>query len=168
MTSSTPSNLARLDNLIAEELAAVEDLLSALKRKQRALIESQPDELEELAQRELELGGRLAALEAERMAAAGELARSCELDPEKATLSELLSIASEDEAVGVRRRADELRGKLMEISQINEDNYLLAQNQLDYTQMVMRLLVQEAGGTRYGNDGRVAEQQPRAMLDERI
>jgi len=64
MTSLKAASLRRLSELIEGELALLRhELGPVLKLKQRALVANQVTQLQDLAGRELRLGGRLAALE---------------------------------------------------------------------------------------------------------
>jgi|GEM_PF-2557597 len=173
MTSLKAASLRRLSELIEGELALLRhELGPVLKLKQRALVANQVTQLQDLAGRELRLGGRLAALEGERIAATAEVARAYGLTDgaEELTLSELLAALPASSARDeLAELAPQLSEALLALAWVNGDNGHLTQNLLDYTRLVVRLVTQGDAQPHYGSDGRVAgAAASRAMLDDRI
>ena len=109
-------------------------------------------------------------LEGERIAATAELAKAHSMDPEKVTLSDLLSaVHLEGEFSELPVLAEKLRGQLGVLTGLSRDNQLLARNMLEYTQIVMRLLATDSNSPRYSRQGQVADEQPtRSLLDNCI
>ena len=170
--ASSETSLAQLLALIDAELTLIrEGLASALMDKQRALVESELVDLQQLSEREASAAGQLAALEAERVIAAAELARELGVtarSPEEVSLGMLLEAmpAGEERAL-LASRAIELEQAMFNVLWLNDDNRHLTQNLLDYTGLVMRLLTQGDARPSYSADGRVAESGPgRALLDD--
>lgn len=173
MTSSPGNNLQQLIQLVAAETRLLtEDLRPLLEEKQRALVTDELTRLQQLAEREMSLAGRLASLEAERIAAVASIAGAYGLDDAaaQATIGELLELLPPgDETTELRERATELEHALHEVGWLNADNHHLTHNRLEYTGFVMRLFTRSNGSQRYGADGRVSDGPPaRAILDDTI
>jgi len=174
MTSSKAASLTQLSELIRRELALVEDELQpAMQAKQQALVKNQLDGMQQLAEREQVLAGQLAALEAQRILAVGEVCRAhainCE-EGQQLSLEELLELLPDGEPyreIGELARA--LQPALIELAWINADNSHLARSLLDYTAMILNVVTHGETKPRYGADGRYQKSaQDRAMLDNRI
>lgn len=173
MTSSPGSNLKQLTQLIVAETSLLNaDLKPLLEAKQRALVNDELDKLQALTEREVTLAGRLAVLEAERIAALASIAGVFGLDATaaQATLGELLELLPPgDETAELTERAIELEETLLAIGWLNADNHHLTHNRLEYTEFVMKLFTRCNGSQHYGADGRVADGPPaRAILDDTI
>lgn len=174
MTLSRANSLQRLAQLIQDALALLrEELRPVLVEKQQALVANQLDKLQRLSELEQRLAGQLAALEAERIAALGDVCRAHAINAEEGAalqLSELLSLLPQSEELSkLATAAAELQSAMMEVGWINADNGYLTRNLLSYTGMVIRQVARGNEKPRYGADGRVKEDAPgRAMLDDRI
>jgi flagellar biosynthesis/type III secretory pathway chaperone len=174
MTSSRANSLQRLSALIQDALELLRaELRPVLLEKQQALVANQLDELQQLSEHEQRLAARLAALEAERIAALGDVCRAHAINAEEGAalqLSELLPLLPpSDERSRLESAAADLQEEMMELGWINADNGYLTRNLLNYTEMVMRQVTRGNAKPRYGADGRVKEAAPeRAMLDDRI
>jgi flagellar biosynthesis/type III secretory pathway chaperone len=174
MTSSRGNSLRRLSGLIGDAAALVRDELNpALAEQQQALIANRLADLQPLAEREQRLAGRLAALEAARIAATAEVCRAHAIDAEQGSamqLSELLMLLPESAERGeLAASADQLLQELAMLAELNANNGHLTRNLLDYTALVIKCLTVGDAQPRYGRDGKVRAGAPeRAMLDDRI
>lgn len=174
MTSSKANSLKRLSGLIADAAALVRDeLIPVLSEQQQALVANRLGELQPLADREQRLVGRLAALEAERIAATAEVCRAHAIDAEQGSaiqLSELLALLPDSaERAALADGAEGLLKELTVLAELNANNSHLTRNLLDYTALVIKCLTVGDAQPRYGRDGKVRAGAPeRAMLDDRI
>jgi len=174
MTSSKANSLKHLSGLIADAAALVRDELNpTLAEQQQALVANRLGELQPLAEREQRLAGRLAALEAERIAATAEVCRAHAINAEQGSamqLSELLALLPDSaEREELDARAESLLRELAVLAEFNSNNGHLTRNLLDYTALVIKCLTVGDAQPRYGRDGKVQAGAPeRAMLDDRI
>lgn len=152
---------AKLAALVKGQAEVAAELKPAVLAKQEVLVKHRLTELQQAAEREQALASRLAQLEAQRIAATGELQRALAGAgglPEDTTLAQLLEYMPQSAGHSeLAEAARELDDALRELHNLNFDNGHLTQNLLNYTGMVMRLLTQGTTHPSYGASGRLAD-----------
>jgi flagellar biosynthesis/type III secretory pathway chaperone len=168
MTSSLDVKTDALGDLLADQLALCSELETALRQKQDCLVQLDLEHLQQRADCEQSLSLQLSKLELLRQAAARELTQDLGL-PDDAGVSRIVSALPDGAARdGLNVLGQALSAKLKVLSQLNDDNRMLASGMLEYTGMVLRLISRGPGGTSYGASGRLSDGQARAILDDRI
>ncbi|MCC7477216.1 flagellar export chaperone FlgN [bacterium] len=164
-----------IDNLfgqLAEQLELLLSLRDLGLQKQDALVRCRLDQLQGLSEREIQLSGQLAEMEARRLnAIAGVAAEglfSEGPEPDGETLARLIQRLPLVEQPRFIKLLPEFSAVTRELSRIREHNEALTLNLLDYTGMVMRLLTSDGPASHYGASGVLQERPGRAMLDSRV
>jgi flagellar biosynthesis/type III secretory pathway chaperone len=170
MTSSLAANTTSLLSLLADQLLLCAQLEDALKFKQACLLKHQLDALQQASEQERGLALQIGRLEAQRLAVTNELAQDLALAPGASIsgITAALGAGDAEACAALTALGAALASKLEILSQLNDDNRVLASSLLEYTGMVLRLLARGPGGESYSASGRLSDGQPRAMLDDRI
>lgn len=170
MTSSTSVNTTALINNLADQLLLCSQLEDALKLKQDCLVRHRLDLLQHASEQERGLALQIGRLEAERRGISDRLAGCIGL-ADGSGVSQICAALSCGDAEGTEALTAlgaALASKLSSLTRLNDDNRVLANNLLEYTGMVLRLLARGPGGESYSARGLVSGGQPRAIVDDRI
>ncbi len=175
ITETSEMSISVLDNLynqLAEQLEMLLSLRDLGQQKQEALVKCRLDLLQGLSEREIQLSGQLAEMEARRInAIAGVAAEglfSPGAEPEEETLARLVPRLPLVEQPRFIKLLPEFNAVTRELSELREHNEALTINLLDYTGMVMRLLTADGPANHYGASGQMQSAPSRAMLDSRV
>lgn len=162
------NSLAKLQQLLSEELDFLRNFQAVLLKKQQALVDHELDKIAGFTEQELKLSSNLAALEAKRIAATAVVAVEHSLCSEDLTLDTLLEVLKlRKTGSPLAKLADKLEYELEVLVELNYNNELLMQNLLEYTEMVINTVAMERDVPRYGCDGKFAEgQQSRPIIDD--
>jgi len=151
----TREDVARLEEVLEDELALTNRLLDSMREKQLVLTTWRMDDLAATVGREEDLFSEFAELEEGRRHAIDELSQTLGGIDGDVTLAELI------ERLGLRPESRLARlGTLLteaskELSEMNMSNALLARNMIEYISLVLRLFTHESDRTNYNASGAV-------------
>ncbi len=168
--SKQKESLAKLQQLLEEELGFLRKFQALLLEKQQALVGHDLDKISEFTTQEHTLSSNLVSLEAQRIAATAVVAVDHSLCADDLTLDALLEILKLRQTNHpISKLADKLEYELEVLVELNYNNELLMQNLLEYTEMVINTVAMERDVPRYGSDGKFAEgQQSRPIIDDMV
>ena len=162
------NSLAKLQQLLGEELECLGKFQAVLLKKQQALVAHDLGKIDPFVEQEHKYVSALVALEAQRIAATAVVAVEHSLCAEDLTLDTLLEVLKlRQSSHPLAKLADKLEYELEVLVELNYNNELLMQNLLEYTEMVISTVAMEHDVPRYGCDGKFAEgQQSRPIIDD--
>lgn len=154
--------------ILQEQLEVQRSFLVLARKKEKALVEGDLDEMEGVVRAERFLLWQSGRCEDERLAVQGKLAVSLGRSPEEVTLGFLVETLSPSLADDFRRLEGELRDVWRELEAVNESNRELLKRALTFVYFSLDLLTQGAGqGATYFPAGDVVARarRARALVD---
>jgi hypothetical protein len=167
-SASGPSPLAELIEILLAEVRAVEALESLLATEERALVAADPAAVLDVVARARACADGLAALEARRRGAIGEIARAHGVEPHRLTLGRLATLVPEA-APALGAVQARLRPLLEHVLARSRRNGMLVDHVVRFVERLAVHLAEPLvprGARTYGASGRVrpAPAPPRHML----
>lgn len=145
--------LHQLMSALQPLLTEHERLLRLAEQQKQALVARDTNQLQRVIGQMEQATQRVRQLEAERQAAAEDVARALHLDPAALTLTALQSRAAEVDprlARQLQQTGQRLRDAVTRLARQNDENQRLIQQAIAYTDRFFAWVAEHAGGTTYG------------------
>jgi flagellar biosynthesis/type III secretory pathway chaperone len=144
---------AGLHGLLTRERELYEQAVTLSRAKKEAVLGNKVAELDALIRSEQGLVNGLQAAEGKRLACAGEFAALTGCDPAGVTLAAMVEAAPGDLRPALAEMHKSLRETLETLLVLNEENRLLVESQLQYTQYMLSVLSEESATHLYSSHG---------------
>jgi flagellar biosynthesis/type III secretory pathway chaperone len=149
------AGVARLVEVINEEVRVFHELLDTLQQEQAAIVADDLPEIETLAARKADGVTRAQRLEGERLRLVRQLSAALEVDPAGASLQRLIEAIDSHHAEELARMRQVLLDLNGKIRRTNENNAFLIRQSLRYTERCIDILTGDPGDRGvYGKFGR--------------
>lgn len=134
-------SLTAMIELLEQQRELQESLLDISREKRKAIIESNTDRLNEIVTSELKALHRMNSLEKKRVELIHQIAEGQAVEAQELTVSRLAEIADGEERARLLSLRDRLTGLLAEQKQLNAMNRELLEVHMDYTDLMLNLMV---------------------------
>jgi len=150
--------------LLDEQKSVLETLLDLARKERNIIVSGEAAQLEDVVRREFRELSKLGAIEKKRLKMHVDLSKEFGLPEKDITVSAIAERAETDESDALAVRQAELKVLVEEHSEVNKENRELINAHLEYTEMVMNLMVgsEDPLNNFYGGDGKAVEDSKRA------
>ncbi len=157
-------------DVLTKECGLYRDLYDLSRKKSEIILDGNVEGLTGILSVEQQLIIELGYLGAQREELIEELASSMDIDPQRLTLSQIITFLEENSEKRMKHVWNDLSEVISQQKQINDLNESLIKNNLEYIDFSLRLLAgQEELGVAYSKAGKTsAKQQNRNLFDKRV
>ena len=151
-------SLSELCTLLEEQKGVLGNMLSLAKEERQIIINGESDKLEGVIRLELKELNKLGAIEKKRLSLHRAIAAELGLQEEDITVSIIADQAEPDEQETIQKLQTELMAIIEEHAAVNSENRELIKSHLEYSDMMLELMVESEDplNNLYGGDGRAA------------
>lgn len=144
---------------IKDEVLIYESMVGELKRKQKAIIEGEIDQLKEAVRAERDIAQEVLTLVDQRTAISKAISISLGLNPAEITLKKLLNNAEPNHEIILTEMRYQLKSNAHQISTLNQDNKYLLSASISHVRGLVNLFLQDDSKTdnRYEGTGMMTE-----------
>ena len=156
-------------DILIKECGLYGDLYDLSRKKSEIIVDGDVDALTRVLSVEQQLVIELGHLENQREKVIEEWALSVGVDPQRATLSEIIPFLNGDTKGRIEKVWNELSEMVSQLRQTNDLNGTLIKNNLEYIDFSIKLLAgQDEAGTVYSKGGKTpVKQQNRNLFDRK-
>jgi len=156
-------------DILIKECGLYGDLYDLSRKKSEIIVDGDVDALTRVLSVEQQLVIELGHLENQREKVIEEWALSVGVDPQRATLSEIIPFLNGDTKGRIEKVWNELSEMVSQLRQTNDLNGTLIKNNLEYIDFSIKLLAgQDEAGTVYSKGGKApVKQQNRNLFDRK-
>ena len=156
-------------DILIKECGLYGDLYDLSRKKSEIIVDGDVDALTRVLSVEQQLVIELGHLENQREKVIEEWALSVGVDPQRATLSEIIPFLNGDTKGRIEKVWNELSEMVSQLRQTNDLNGTLIKNSLEYIDFSIKLLAgQDEAGTVYSKGGKApVKQQNRNLFDRK-
>ena len=153
-----------LFDLLVEQKAALESLISLSYEERHAIITNESEKLEEIVRKELREISRLGAAEKKRAALNPAICDELGIPDTGVTVSAIASSAMPDEREALKKLQTELMQLIDSHTSLNLENRELIKEHLEYTESVLELMMdtEDPLNNFYGGDGKTVQEKKRS------
>jgi len=142
-----------LRDLLTRERVLYEQAVELSRSKKEAVMNNKVAEVDVLIRSEQRLINDLQAAESKRLACLQDFAAHSGRDPAGMTLAGMVEAAPENERASLAEIHGALRSTLETLLALNEENRVLVESQLQYTQYMLSVLTDEDATHTYSSRG---------------
>jgi len=156
-------------DILIKEFALYGDLYDLSRKKSEIIVDGDVDALTRVLSVEQQLVIELGHLENQREKIIEDWALRLGVDPQRTTLSEIISFLNGDTKGRLEKVSNELSEIVSQLRQINDLNGTLIKNNLEYIDFSIKLIAgQDEAGTVYSKVGKApVKQQNRNLFDRK-
>ena len=156
--------ISDLCSLLIEQKSVLETMLDLAREERSIIVSGEAELLEDVVRREFRELSKLGAIEKKRLKLHVVLSAEFGLPEKDITVSAIAERADPVERVALVKLQTELRALIDKHSEINKENRQLINAHMEYSEMVMNLMVgtEDPLNNFYGGDGRAVEGKKRA------
>ena len=150
--------IKELCDLLLEQKTGLEDLLELAQQEKQIIINNEPEKLEGVVRLELKQLSKLGAIEKKRLALHKVIASELKLPEQDLTVSTIANCVEPDERDEITKLQKELVALVSGHTKLNMENRELINAHLEYSEVMMELMVGEEDPLNnfYGGDGKAA------------
>ena len=157
-------SIGELCGLLNEQKTVLEAMLDLARKERSIIVSGEAEFLEDIVRREFRELSKLGAIEKKRLKMHADLSKEFGLPEKEITVSAIAGLVNPDEhniLVGLQA---ELRALVDEHAAVNKENRELIDAHMEYTEMVMNLMIgsEDPLNNFYGGDGRAVQDSKRA------
>ena len=161
-----------IDNLadvLNKEASLYSDFLAISKEKTDVIINGKIIELENITQKE-SFSSAMHKFEVEREKIIDQIARKSGFNSSELTVSRIVEEHDNlDETLKLKSYRDKIMNLIDELKRVNEINYKLIKNSLEYIDFSINLMTSASDtGSKYGNDGKEGKVERRSIFDVKL
>ena len=153
-----------LRGLLAQEKDLYAEAVGVSQAKKEAVSKGQVAELDGIVRAEQGLVIRLQTAERRRLDCLGDYAALTGRGTGDVTLAEMVESAPESERVSLAQLHEELRTLLESLLALNQENRLLVESRLQYTQYMLSVLTDNDSSNNYAAPGSEQQREPTPNL----
>ena len=156
--------IIELCGLLEEQKSVLHEMLDLARKERSIIVSGEASLLEDIVRREFRELSKLGAIEKKRLKLHAGLSAEFGLPEKDITVTAIAAIAESDEREALGKLQTELRTLVDEHSGINKENRELIDAHMEYSEMVMNLMVgsEDPLNNFYGGDGKAVEDSKRA------
>lgn len=158
-----------LIGIIAEQAGIYNDILKISRDKTDIIVKGKVSDLDNITKLEQSLVIKLGKLEAKREEIVREISMEFDINPDDATVSEIVEHLDGKQAEELKKCKDSLALSLKELKETNELNSKLIKNSLDFINFSINLYSSiSAGENNYSQNGEVNDGEKKSFLDLKL
>lgn len=150
--------------ILTEQSGVLKNMLELAKEERDILISAKTEMLEDVIRHEFKELNKLGNIEKRRLALMSNIAGEMNIAAGELTVSKIAELAEPDERAVIRTLQEELTPLINEHAAINKENRLLIETHVEYSQMMLELMVgaEDPLNNMYGGDGKAAPERKKA------
>ena len=164
--------LSELCDLLNEQKSVLETMLDLGRQERNIIVSGKAELLEDIVRREFRELSKLGAIEKKRLKLHADISAQLGLPEKNITVSAIAERADPDERDALVKLQTELRALVDEHSEVNKENRELINAHMEYSEMVMNMMVdsEDPLNNFYGGDGKAVQDTKRvtAFFDGRF
>ena len=151
--------LQDLCSLLDEQKAVLEEILRLSQEQRRVIISGESDKLEDVVRLELRAVSKLGTIEKKRVELHSAISAEFDLPDGNVNVSAIAERAAPHEQEAIRKLQKELMELIAEQSEVNSENKELIGAHMEYTEIMMNLMVdsEDPLNNFYGGDGKTSD-----------
>lgn len=155
--------MADLCAILEEQKAVLTNMLELSKEERQIIVNNESDKLENIIRLEFKELSKLGGIEKRRLALMQTVAKEMDIPEAELTVSKIAERAQPDECEAIRNIQKELTPLIEEHTAVNKENRKLLESHIEYSQMMLEMVVGEEDplNNMYGGDGRAAPERPK-------
>jgi len=156
--------LTDLCDLLREQKDVLGNMLELAKEERQIIVGGESDKLEDVIRLELKELNKLGAIEKKRLRLHKVIATEMGLNEDELTVSNIAEKAKPDERETIRELQKAIMPLIEEHSAINMENRELIKAHLEYSEIMLNLMVdsEDPLNNMYGGDGRAAPERKKS------
>lgn len=158
--------LTDLCAILEEQKGVLKNMLELSKEERLILVNAQSDKLEDVIRLEFKEVGKLNVVEKRRLELMKTIASDMGIAEDDLTVTKIAEASEPDERSAIRSLQEELTALIEEHSAVNKENKSLIEAHVEYSQMMMELMVgvEDPLNNMYSGDGRAAPERKKKGL----